>query len=122
MPVRYEINHELRRVFVTGTGPITDDELVGSDTSFRDAPDVDPSYSQLMDFSSADFDALTRRAIEQITSQPAVFAKQARRAIVVSSNVGYGIARMFELMRNDEAGEVRVFYERAKAEKWLKQS
>ena len=42
-----------------------------------------------------------------------------RRAVVVPSEMGYGMARMYELMQDGESGQIRVFRNREDAENWL---
>jgi len=120
MSVRYSIEHELRLIRVTLTGELSDESLVEADTVFREDEDANPDYDQLMDCSHAVGQSITREALIDLTSRPPYFSNRCRRAIVVSTKAAFGMARMFELLREDKAGEFRVFYDVHQAETWLK--
>jgi hypothetical protein len=43
----------------------------------------------------------------------------ARRAIVVQSDLGFGMSRMYELLRGDLTQTIRVFRDVDQAKRWL---
>jgi len=47
------------------------------------------------------------------------FGAGARRALAVSSDVAYGMARMYQIMRSDAQDEVEVFRDIDSALEWL---
>jgi hypothetical protein len=109
MPACYKIEKDRRLVISTGYGVVTREDLLQHQNKLLDDPEFDPTYSQL-----ADFGHVTRVeviAADVLTfAERNVFAADARRAFVVSNDVCYGFARMFEMLR-DEKGErgIRVF-------------
>ena len=119
MPAVYKIDRERRFVLTTGSGSFNLlDALAHQEALLRD-PEFDPTFSQLMDLtqvtsfdiSSADAHSLAQRTI---------FAPDSRRAILVNSDLGFGLSRMFEMLR-DNLGEegIRVFRNREEASAWV---
>jgi hypothetical protein len=119
MPATYEIDKERRLVISSATGPFLMADGLGHQERLRKDPDFDPTYSQLMDFT-----AVTEFKIGvdevQALAQRGLFSAASRRAIVVPNDLGYGLARMFEMFR-ENAGEfgIRVFRDRAEAVEWV---
>jgi len=119
MPATYEIDKKRRLVITMGLGRVTLAEAMANQERLSKEPDFDPSYSQLMDVTRADLASLTANDIRTIAERN-VFSPESRRAIVVSSNLGYGFGRMFETLR-EIAGEkgVRIFRDLDEAVDWL---
>lgn len=55
-----------------------------------------------------------------LVARPALFTPASRRAIIVRSDLGFGMARMYQIFRADEAGAVRVFKDLDGAKEWLR--
>ena len=119
MPARYEIDKERRLVITTATGVLVVADALAHQENLRKDPQFDPTFSQLMDLTQVmeykigldDMLSLTQRRI---------FAPESRRAIVVPDDLSYGLARMFEMLR-ENAGEfgIRIFRNRAEALDWV---
>lgn len=82
-------------------------------------PDVDT----LWDMGKIDFSEVDEGFIKRIISMRQKFPERgnAKVALIVSSDLGFGLSRMYETF--SEAAEmsqnINVFRDRAKAEKWL---
>ena len=55
-----------------------------------------------------------------MTRRPPEFAPTSRRAIVVPSDLGFGMARVYQAFRGGDAGAVRVFTDLEAAKEWLR--
>jgi hypothetical protein len=115
----YEIDPSRRLVHVRVVGILCDQDLVDGDAELRGDPEFDPAYRQLVDLREADGTAVTSDGVRELARQPPLFFPESRRAIVVASDLGYGMARMFELMRDNKSGEIRVFDSLDDALEWI---
>ena len=112
------VDHTRQRVVVRTEGTITlDDVLAHLEEERRDAG---LSYSELIDgrgstpaLSSADV-----RAIVDALSRVAKESRLGPTAILVDTDLAYGILRMLEILVEDVCA-VRPFRHREEAEKWL---
>jgi len=119
MPVFYKIDKERRLVMTSGAGTLTIAAALAHQEKLVSDPDFDPTYSQLMDFTQltqVDLDAEDIRRI----AQRSVFSPQSRRAIIMAGDANFGLARMFEILR-EAAGEhgIRVFRKLDEALDWI---
>ena len=111
---------ERRLVLVTGIGQLEDAEMLVLDETLRADPEFDPEYSQLNNLMEADGRQLSPEMVWSLAARPPLFSPTSLRAVAVPTSLGFGMTRMFKLMRSDEAaGEVRVFHSLEEAEKWL---
>lgn len=109
MPLGYKIDREHKLVMSTAYGAVTREDVLFHQQRLAADPDFSPAFSQLADFTRmAKFDI----GASDIASFAAktIFAPEARRAIIVPDDEAFGLARMFEILR-DSKGEsgVRVF-------------
>lgn len=82
-------------------------------------PDFDPSYAQIADFTQVTKFELSAEDIQEL-AQVSVFSPQSRRALVVPSDVSYGLARMFGTLRETEGeNELGVFRSVEEALNWV---
>ena len=82
-------------------------------------PDFSPEFSQLMDFTHVTGVALSAENIRTL-AKATVFSMKSRRAILVDTDLKFGLARMFETFR-DFHGEkgIRVFRNPDDALAWV---
>jgi hypothetical protein len=81
-------------------------------------PVFDPTFDQLADLREvADFTISSPQVREDALL--AVFAPSARRAFVASSDLAFGLARMYGLHAESAQQNIQVFRELAEAERWL---
>lgn len=120
MPVRYIIHKQKRLVITTGWDRITFDEAKAHQDQLLNDPDFDPEFNQLLDGTAATDYALAGDQIRLIVSRR-VFSPTSRRALVVSSNYAYGIARMLATYyeMSEVASPMSIFHDRDSALKWL---
>jgi hypothetical protein len=119
MSWHHEIDAPNRLVRVHVEGTLTDADLIDGDRALRDDPDFDPAYYQLLDLTAADGSAVSAAGVQALASQPPLFTSSARRALVVETDLGFGMGRMFELLRGGKSGEIRIFRNLEEACDWL---
>ncbi len=118
MPVSYRIDRERRIVFSEASGVLTDSDLIEFQKRLRDDPEFEPDLRQLADCRAIDEIGVTSQGVEEASSR-SPFSQGSLRAIVVSSDEAFGMARMFENLRHEARDEIRVFREAEEARRWL---
>ena len=119
MPAFYKIDAAHKLVMTTASGVFNlADGLAHQDQILKD-PDFDPSFSQLVNFANASKVDLSAEDVRRLAERR-VFWQCARRAILVADDLGFGFARMFEMLRED-AGDnnIRVFRSLDDAIEWI---
>ena len=82
-----------------------DSDLAKGTELLRSDPDFRPDFDQLVDLSGATGEMLSSEAVRGLARERPLFASGARRAIVVGGDLGFGLARMFQTLRTDAAGD-----------------
>lgn len=127
MPSDYSIDPDAGVVYISGSGVLTDADLLEQRVRLRSDPAFKPGYCLLVDFTrvtSVQLSADTVRflAHERITG-PGV-----RRAIVLPRQAEsdaspqahpYGLSRMFQLSAEHTGENVEVFTDLAESRRWL---
>ena len=119
MPAFYKIDKAHKLVISTGSGVFNlVDGLAHQDQLLKD-PDFDPSYSQLLNFTNVSTVDLSAEDVRKLAERR-VFWPCARRAILVADELGFGFARMFEMLRESAGDEgIRVFRSLDDAIEWI---
>ena len=119
MPACYRIDLRNRVVIHGFFGVVTDQELSNNQRELRRDPDYDPLFGQLIDACYVTEVAAVSSDLVIELAKATPNAPGAKRAIVVVSNVAFGMARMFQIVREDAREEVRVFRDIDEARGWL---
>jgi hypothetical protein len=119
MPWHFEVDRLRRVVQVRVHGTLCDQDLLDGDEALRNHPEFQPDFDQLIDMREAVGAKVTTDGIRALAHKPPLFSPESRRAIVVLTDLGFGMARMFELLREGKSGEIRVFRDLAEANDWL---
>lgn len=119
MPTSYEIDSERRIIVVTVRGELRDEDLLEIHERLRTEPKLDPDFGVLIDLRSASGRDVTMGGVQDLIARPLLFSPQAHRAIVVRSDLGFGMSRMYELLRRDLTETIRVFRDVEEARRWL---
>jgi hypothetical protein len=97
---------------------VTETDAWGSAAALMNDPSFDPTFAQLADMREVkDVDVSTRTVRELALIH--IFAPQARRALVVASDLQYGIGHMTASFAEGGDQQVAVFRTVAEAERWL---
>jgi hypothetical protein len=119
MPVFYKIDKERRVVLSSGSGTLTLADAKAHQQRLANDPDFDPSLSQIADFTQFTQFDLSSEDIRQMAER-SLFSPHSRRAFIVPNDFAFGLARMFEILR-DLAGEkgIRVCRSLEEALDWV---
>lgn len=119
MPAHYKIDKERRLVMSTMFGVATLADGLAHQEKLRKDPDFDPSFSQLMDFTHVVKIEITAEDVRTLAQQ-SIFSPDSRRAMLVSSDLAFGLSRIFEVLR-ESFGEqgIRVFRNLDDALDWV---
>jgi hypothetical protein len=119
MPAYFKIDKERRLVMSTGAGVFTMTDALAHQENLLKNPDFEPNFSQLMDLTHITEVDLTSEDLRTL-SQRSIFSRDSRRAILVNSDVVFGLARMFEALREYYGEEgIRVFRNLDDALEWV---
>ena len=118
MPADFVIDSARGTVFSRAWGRLTNTDLLAAQDALRAHPAFDPAFRQLYDFTGVTDIAVTRDAFPAFRAR-APFDHTARQAFVVGSTAAFGMARMYELLHDLDAGQFRVFREAHEARAWL---
>lgn len=119
MPAFYKIDKEHRLVFTTGSGVFSHADAMAHMEKLSKDPDFDPSYSQIADFSQVTAFEISAQQIREL-AQKSLFSPSSHRAFIAPNDLGYGLGRMFEMLRENQ-GEmgIRVFRSLEEALDWV---
>lgn len=110
---RFEPDRNLLVVRVTGT--VTDADF--DDEKF---PDVPAGTLELLDLAEAGPAEISNARVRQIAEADVRRPERIdRMAILVATDVGFGLARMYQTLSSEMNTEVRIFRDRDEAMAWL---
>ncbi|MEO8201142.1 MAG: hypothetical protein ABI679_11520 [Gemmatimonadota bacterium] len=118
MPGAYNIDPHRHLVLSRGWGVVTNDDFMVHARELTEDPRFQPTFSQLSDLRDAErleLDTFTVRRLAAISP----FGAGSRRALVVSSDLAFGMARMFQTLREGNGEELQVFRDIDAALDWL---
>jgi len=118
MPASFVVDADRRLVSSRAWGVLVDADLFGTQDGVRAHPSFEPHFSQIYDFSDVTEMRLTGDAVLNL-GRSSPFAVDARRAIIVTSDVAFGMARMYGLASNRASDSFRIFRDHASALSWL---
>ncbi len=123
MPIRQRWDPELRTLFVAASGPVSDREFVDFFTALAERSDIPPAHRELIDLSELERTDVETASLRKTAStfrslDETVF--ESRVAILATSDVAFGLARMYLSFRGDSTVELEVFRGRAAALEWLR--
>jgi hypothetical protein len=122
VPADYEIDVARRLVHCRLWGEVTHAESTANRLRMASDPAFNPAFFELIDIRGVTgFGNVTSREVMDNARESTHFAPGTRRAVVATTEVGYGLARMWEAYRAAGPGtdEVEVFRSLEAAEEWL---
>ena len=121
MPADYEIDVQHRIVRVRCSGDVTFAELMEGRQRLMNDPGFKSDLSLLFDCLEVPRSVLTVPQVRQIASYLPL-SRGSRVAIVIRHTASFGLARMFQILREINRGkeQVQIFANRDEAEAWLR--
>jgi hypothetical protein len=128
MPAKHNIDNKNKLITTTWFDTATDSELIDALTKYQREIKSNPdyqAYNEILDLREVGTIKLTTEGIQRIgeiaVKTDQVYIKT-KLAIVVSSPLAYGLARMYEAYRNfapNPNKEIQVFNEISEAHEWI---
>lgn len=123
MPIEYHIDPEHDLLVSVASGDLQDEDLMDYSRRLLADEKTRRPRDELVDLRGIDStDGITtdgvRRLAELWRSQYERL-EGCRLALLAESDIGYGLARMYEMLRDDGPDQIRVFREQDEAEAWL---
>jgi hypothetical protein len=101
MRVSREVDRTHRVFVLRVSGELDDDGLLALAAELRSDPEAEPDLALLIDLREASGLSVTGRGVRALVAQPMVLSPASRRAVVVPTDLGFGMARMYEMLRED---------------------
>lgn len=119
MSAFYRIDKERRLVLSSGVGSLTKEDILRHMNLLSLDPDFSADFCQLMDFRQITTVEFGPEEVREFAERN-IYSPKARRAILVKNDLEYGLARMFEILRETK-GEpgIRVFRSLNEAMDWV---
>ena len=119
MQVERTIDAVARVVTLTVSGDLGDAELLALADEVGEAPGLEPDFSLLIDLRQAQGQKVSSAGVYRLVERALVLSPTSRRAVVVPSDLGFGMARMYEMLRTNRGGGPRVFRDYDEARRWV---
>lgn len=118
MPCAYTINLARSLVLSRGWGVVTDRELLAHVRALTADPRFARNFHQLINLRDVTDIQITVSCIrEMVRLNP--FGAGARRAVVVTNDVVFGMARMYQILSDESPDELQIFRKMDDALQWL---
>jgi hypothetical protein len=119
MQVDRQVDLEAHLVTLTVSGELGDPDLLELAIGVENDPEVKPEFSLLVDLRDADGRSVTSAGVRELAKRPFALSPASRRAIVVPTELGFGMARVYEALREVQGGAIRVFRDYEEAVRWV---
>jgi hypothetical protein len=118
MPIAHTIDTGRRLVQSRLWDVVTETDAWGSAAALMNDPSFDPTFRQLADMREVKEIEVSTNTVRELAIMH-IFAPQTKRALVVASDLQYGIGHMTTSFAEGGDQQVAVFRSVAEAERWL---
>ena len=119
MPTKLKIDRAAGVVYSTLYGELRTPDLVHHIAEIREHPDLNPFFSELVDATEVTSLNLPSGDIQRFAMQESPFEPSARRVLVASEDLIFGLARMFQTFGSDRRPNFAVVRTLAEARQLL---
>lgn len=123
MPMRYSIDPDKRLIQMVGVGKLIDEEMLECVKALRSDPNVEPDMPTLSDMRHIEVGFTADGVLRMLgimEDESGVPRSSARAAIVVSSDVAFGMGRMVEMLSDKRIDpSFQIFRSMDDAREWL---
>lgn len=122
MPINYSIDDDLKVIFTTASGVLTEKELLEHKRKVIADPKFKPGFVELSDVRFISDLEISASGLERFVAQDdsdSERLKDFKLAIVVSGALEFGMGTMYELMSRENNRNVRIFRDLRLAKDWL---
>jgi hypothetical protein len=118
MPVRYVIDVNRRLVRTSFTGILTVDDLLTHIAELRADPAFNPQFSEIIDASQVEDVPLGYEELKRLAPMDPFSTSTKRAFVIPTRTVAFGVARMYQLLQNEDP-RIRIFQNEEDAARWL---
>lgn len=121
MPITFRIDKKSGVVFTTMEGNVSISEIIDGLKGLMNHPDFSPGFNGLVDMRNSTVNSTpeeVRRIAELMTGQREKIG-MSRSAVVVSKDVIFGMARMFQVFAEQSSIKTELFRDINEARQWL---
>ena len=119
MPAFYKIDKDRGLVLSSASGVFSMVDARSHQERLSKHPDFNPGFSQIADFSQCTQFDISAEDIRALAEVP-IFSPQSRRALVLPTDLAYGLGRMFEMLRESHGDTgIRAFRTLEEALDWV---
>ena len=118
MPCGYTIDLARSLVLTRGWGVVTDRDFLAHARALTADPRSARNFHQLADLRGITDAQLTSSGIRELVRLNP-FGAGARRAVVVTNNVAFGMAPMYQILSDESPDELQIFRKMDNALQWL---
>jgi hypothetical protein len=119
MRIEREVSVAERVVVLRVIGDLGDRDLLSLASELEETPDVQPDFSLLIDLRQANGRNVSSAGVRALAERSLVLSQASKRAVVVPSALGFGMARMYGMLREQGGGAVQVFSDFDEAQGWV---
>jgi len=84
-------------VICTFSGELIDADLLGLASLLRSHPDLDPNFSEILDFSGITASSVSTSGVQEAAWRPSNFNPASMHVIIAPQDVIFGLARMSQV-------------------------
>lgn len=119
--IEISMDSHLNLAVIRISGPLVQEEVARQAAAFVERPDFVPGMPAIFDLRELDFSSLgpaESQAVWEMNRRLAVRRGSARVAMVVDSDLGFGVLRMHEVLGRSPNLQFRVFRDVQEAQHW----
>lgn len=116
MPWSYTIDPDRNVVFTTGSGVLTEEELLTGVTSLYADPQFHPDLRGLFDYRAVQELRVSSEMMERLAAKRK-YSERARTAFLVTGLLGFGLGRVYQ--SSVDNAQIKISFDRADAVTWL---
>lgn len=115
MAASYEIHEEPGVVVLTTSGDVSDEEWIEVVAQLRADPRLDRSFGLLIDVRDQVGGGVSSDGVRSLAKVPSLVSATSPKAVLLSTDFGYGMTRMFNLTVGEDEHAVQIFRDEGEA-------
>lgn|SRR5581483_5236276 len=121
MPVSLSINREQRLVYSAFLGTITEEDFQGQPARILAQPHFDPTFSDILDFSSATEMQVSDETLVRMAEQKSIFRPEAIHVVIAPRGLIRKMAKQFQRLSLESRPNFVIVENRTQAFEYLRQ-
>ena len=122
MPISYRIDPARNLIFTTASGILTDDDILELKRRLTADPEFNADMRELSDVRAVTDLRVTTQGVRRMVALDSMHSSRLdgyRLAIVAGEDAIFGMARMYQMLTEDNVPHVAVFRDPDTATRWL---